>query len=386
MLIRRVELRLLVVPFREPVVVAGRTWTERRLALVRLAADDGLEGVGEIALDADPLVAGPGAETRPGAEPDLAEALRGALVGLDLGDAAAIAQRLAILARTVGRDRSAGFGRAVRAGAEAAVLDLRGRAIGRPIRDLLGPGGRADVAVNGLVAAGTPEAAARDAAALIAIGYRSLKLKVGRERTLGELVERVAAVRSAIGPDVQLRLDANGVWSEAQAIRSLRALGEVEPEYVEQPIAPRLGRVALARVRRASQVPIAADESVTGPIAAARLVREGAVDLLIVKPARVGGPGVGLEIAAGAAAHGVGIVVSTMFETGIGLLGALHVAAALPGPDRAHGLGTADLLVSDLLAGRQRVADGRLAVPTGPGLGVALDEAAIERFSSGAAR
>ena len=421
MLIRRVELQLLAVPFRAPVVAAGRTWTERRLALVRLAGDDDLEGVGEIALDGDPVAVaagaepGPGAQPGPGAEPApadapallaeaLAEALRGALVGVDVVDAAGTARRLSVLVRTIGRDLpvsfgrtvgsgqtggsawTAGFGRAVRAGAEAAVLDFRGRTLGRPVRDLLGAGGRAEVAVNGLVTAAAPDAAAREAAALVATGYRSLKVKVGHERTLHGLVERVAAVRSAVGPDVQLRLDANGAWSEAQAIRSARALGHVEPEYLEQPIAPRLGSAALARVRRESPVAIAADESVTGPVAAARLVRAGAVDVLIVKPARVGGPDVALEIAADAVAHGVGVVVSTMFETGIGLAGALHAAAVLPGPGRAHGLGTANLLVSDLLAGGPHVAHGRLAVPSAPGLGVVLDEPAIERFSFGVTR
>lgn len=386
MLIRRVELRLLTVPFRTPVIAAGRRWTGRRLGLVRVSAGNGLEGVGEIALEAGPVLDAP-----------LASALAVALTGLDVDDGPATVRRLASLARRVERDpvvalvaggapsMQAAVGRAVRAGAEAALLDLRGRATGCPVRDLLGPTGRAEVAVNGLVAAVAAEGAAREAAVLAAAGYRCLKLKVGSERTLDELVARVAAVRSAIGPEVRLRLDANGAWGEAQAIRALRALGGFGLEYVEQPVATRLGAAALGRVRRGSPVPIAADESVTGPPAAARLVGERAVDFLVVKPARVGGPGVALEIAERAVARGVGVIVSTMFETGIGLASALHVAAALPGPDRTHGLGTAELLVSDLLVGGSQVADGRLAVPAGPGLGITLDEAAIERYASAVA-
>ncbi len=382
MLIREVELRFVAVPFRTPVIAAGRRWTARRLGLVRVSAGNGLEGVGEIALDGGPVL-----------DAALVSALVIALTGLDLDDGWATARRLASLARRVERDpvvalvaggapsTQAAVGRAVRAGAEAAVLDLRGRATGRPVRDLLGPGRRVEVEVNGLVSAVTAEAAAREAAALAAGGYRCLKLKVGSERTVDELGERVAAVRAAIGPEVRLRLDANGAWGEAQAIRALRALGGQELEYVEQPVAPRLGAGALGRVRRGSPLPIAADESVTGPPAAARLVDEGAVDLLVVKPARVGGPGVALQIADRAVARGVGVVVSTMFETGIGLASALHVAAALPGPDRTHGLGTAELLASDLLIDGPQVVDGRLAVPVGPGLGVTLDGRAIERYA-----
>ena len=385
-LIRRVELRFVSVPFRTPVIAAGRGWSARRLGLVRVSAGDGLEGVGEIALDGGPVLDAP-----------LASALVVALAGLDPDDGRATVRRLASLARRVERDpvvalvadgppsMQAAVGRAVRAGAEAAVLDFRGRATGRPVRDLLGPGRRAEVEVNGLVSAVTVEAAAREAEALVATGYRCLKLKVGGERTLDELVTRVAAVRSAIGSGVRLRLDANGAWTEAQAIRALRALGGLELEYVEQPVAPRLGAGALGRVRRSSPLPIAADESVTGPPAAARLVDEGAVDFLVVKPARVGGPGVALQIADHAVARAVGVIVSTMFETGIGLASALHLAAALPGPDRTHGLGTAELLVSDLLVDGPQVVDGRLAVPAGPGLGVTLDAAAVERYASAVA-
>lgn len=384
MLIERVLLRPLTVPFRTPVIAGGRRWTGRRLGLVRVSARDGLEGVGEIAL-----------ETGPALDAPLASALAVALTGLDLEDGRATARRLAGLARRIERDpvvallaggatsTPAAIGRAVRAGAETALLDLRGLASGRPVRDLLGTAGRPAVAVNGLITAVTAEAAVREAAVLAAAGYRCLKLKVGHERTLDELVERVAAVRSAIGPEVRLRLDANGAWSEAGAIRALRALGGLELEYVEQPVAARLGLAALGRVRHRSPVPIAADESVTGPPAGARLVAERAVDLLVLKPGRVGGPSPALEIAERAVAQDLGVVVSTMFETGIGLASALHVAAALPGPDRAHGLGTAELLVSDLLVGGPRVLKGRLAVPTGPGLGVRLDAAAIERYSSG---
>ncbi len=164
----------------------------------------------------------------------------------------------------------------------------------------------------------------------MAAGFRTLKLKVGAERETEVLVERVAAVRSAVGPDVRIRLDANGAWDVDTATSRLSGIARFEPEYVEQPLAdddPAL----LATLRRRSRVPIAADESVASLRAASALLDADAVDALVVKPSRVGGPAVVAEIASLAADRGVGTVVSTLFETGIGIAAALRQAALLPG-------------------------------------------------------
>jgi L-alanine-DL-glutamate epimerase-like enolase superfamily enzyme len=105
-----------------------------------------------------------------------------------------------------------------------------------------------------------------------------------------------------------------------------------------------------------------------------------AADVLVVKPARVGGPGEARAIAAAAAGRGLGVTISNLLETGVGLVAALRVAASLPDPDRgyAHGLATAGVLMSDLLATPLEVHDGRIAVPGGP---LILDEDALERWS-----
>ncbi len=147
---------------------------------------------------------------------------------------------------------------------------------------------------------------------------------------------------------------------------------------MEQPVASHLGVETLARVRRSIPMPLAADESVADAATAAALLDAGACDVLVVKPARVGGPRQSVRIARDAAAAGVKVTISTLYESGIGLAAALHVAATVPG-DRAHGLGTGELLVTDLVGGRLRVVRGRMAVPAGTGLGVTLDAAAAAR-------
>ncbi len=136
-------------------------------------------------------------------------------------------------------------------------------------------------------------------------------------------------------------------------------------------------------------VPVAADEAVTSPEDAAALVEQAAADVLVVKPARVGGPAAVAEIATVAATHGIPVVVSSLFETGIGLAAAIACAATLPdvpgwpAADRAHGLATASVLEHDLLAAPLVLHDGRIRAPFGAGsggLGIVADDAALERY------
>ena len=160
-------------------------------------------------------------------------------------------------------------------------------------------------------------------------GSVTLKLKAGAERETEVLVDRVRAVREAIGPDVHLRLDVNGAWDPPTAEERLEAVERFGLEYVEQPLAGDDAE-ALAELRRRVRVPIAADESVTSVKAARELLDAEAVDVLVVKPARVGGLVVGAEIAALAAERGVPVVVSTLFETGVGIAARLGDGGEAP--------------------------------------------------------
>jgi L-alanine-DL-glutamate epimerase-like enolase superfamily enzyme len=147
---------------------------------------------------------------------------------------------------------------------------------------------------------------------------------------------------------------------------------------VEQPL-PAADVDGHAILRRETAVPVALDESVADEAAAQRILEVGAADFLVVKPARVGGPVVVRAIAAHAAEAGVPVVLSTFFETGIGLVAAVRAAAELPriGEERAHGLATTGLLEHDLLMKPMAVEAGRIALPSAP----ELDAAALDRFA-----
>jgi o-succinylbenzoate synthase len=398
---------LVAVPFRRPFATATGMWVERQAWLLRLTDADGRSGLGEAVLEpADGETAG--TVLRLLIREAVASAARGELPG---------AEELEAHGRP---------GRALRAAIEAALLDLRETPSGRLV------GAAPGVGVNATLPALGPAASAEAARQAVAAGFRTLKLKAGAERETEPLVDRLRAVRDAVGPDVRLRLDANGAWDAGTAAERLAAVARFELEYVEQPLAGD-DVAALAGLRRRARVPIAADETVASLRAVRELLDAEAVDVLVVKPSRVGGPAAVAQIGAIAHDHGVPVVVSTLFETGIGIAAALAAAAGLPeaplpgfsgaadhgawtrdhgawspghgagaadhgawSPD--HGLATAGLLEHDLLAEGLVVADGRMRLPRrdedptdvgGPaegapapagGLGVTLDERAVARY------
>ena len=361
MRIEQVRVDTLAIPFREPIVSAAHRWERRRVAIITLRTDTGLEGLGEFAA-AEPGDLGE----------DVSERLVTSLQGLHLGDPVTLEGVLRKI------DSWPFVGRVVRSAVNSALVDLLARNGRHSIAASLSPAPAADVAVNGLIGMRSPGDAASDALELARAGFGCLKLKGGKEPP-GELEERVAAVRAAVGPDIAIRVDFNGALDSATAAEVLRGLADYDLDYAEQPIPPSAGAGALARLRRDSGVRIAADESVRDQRSARALLEADAVDALVLKPARVGGLRHAGSIVELAAAANVPVTVSTLFETGIGIVGGLHLAAAVPG-HQAHGLATAELLETDLLRRARPVSGGRMRVPDGPGLGIELDTAAVERY------
>lgn len=208
------------------------------------------------------------------------------------------------------------------------------------------------VPVNAMVPAVPPDQAGPLAAAAIQGGVGCVKVKVGRGEDLG----RVMAVREAVGPGCQVRLDANGAWDTETARDRIRELSRFDLELVEQPVA---SLEEMARLRRQVEVPLAADESVRGVEDARRLARLEAADVVVVKVQPLGGVRRALEVVEAA---GVPAVVSSMLETSVGLAAGLALAACLPELEYACGLGTAGLLAADVTTTPLVVQGGALVV------------------------
>ena len=176
------------------------------------------------------------------------------------------------------------------------------------------------------------------------------------------------AVRRGAGDAVSLRLDANGGWRFDQAMAALERLADFDVALLEEP----LERPSLRdwqRLRAASPVPLAADESATHAGSAAALIEGEAIDAIVLKPAAVGGLLATRALAAHAAKRGVAVIVTSLLEGAVGIAGAWHVAASLRVAPLACGLATADWLVSDC-AEAPTIVGGELRAPEAPGLGL----------------
>jgi o-succinylbenzoate synthase len=373
MKIARARVVPFALPLRAPLATARGAIAERRGALLVLVADDGRTGLGE----ATPI-AGFGLESPARAREALA-ALARRVLGADPREAAALLDAA---------EREAPDAACARAALDGALHDLAAQAAGRSLAALLaGAEGRAPrprVAAHALLPAATAAGAAAEAARAVAAGFRTLKLKVGAA-PLADDAARVAAVRAAAGPGVALRLDANGAWPDAPtALRAIAALSRFGVEWIEQPV-PAADVAALAAVRAAGLVAVAADEAVVDAAALERVLAAGAADVVVLKPSALGGLQAARRAAARARDAGCRVCVTSLLDGAVARTAALALAAALPDPLPACGLATGALLADDL-ATAERIADGCLATPIGDGLGAALDPAALARLGEGRGR
>ncbi len=242
---------------------------------------------------------------------------------------------------------------------------------------------RTVVTVNATV----PAVAVADVAAVLDRfpGCTTAKVKVAeRGQGLADDLDRVAAVRDRLGPDGALRVDANGAWDLDQAVDALTALAVYRLEYAEQPVADvaDLARLRVRLARAGVAVAVAADESVRRAEDPLAVVLAGAADVVVVKVPPLGGVRRLLEVAEVLGArYGVGLTVSSALDSSVGLAAGVAAAAALPGPPRAAGLGTAALLAADVTASPLLPVAGQ--VPVGP---VVPDPDLLARYAAGPAR
>jgi len=364
--IEAIETFPVALPFREPYIAANGVLERREMVILRLRATGGVSGHG----DAVPLAlrGGPGlAAVLTDLERRCAPVLAGATIDL----AGAPADSGAAIRSLLGECAAAGAHGPALAAVDAALLDLVGRARELPAWSLLGARGAVAVVCNGTLGGGAADAVGSEAAELAGRGFATLKVKAGT----GDDEGRLGAVRAAAGPEVALRVDANGSWSVAEAVAKLEALATVGLELAEQPCADARG---LAAVRARCEVPIVADESVATRADADHCVELGACDAATLKLAKVGGPHVALALAADLPCY-----LSSALDSALGVAAAVHTAQALPtrgfAAGRAHGLATAPLF-ADNVADAAAFAGPTIAPPDRSGLGVEVSEAALERL------
>ena len=335
-----IELEHRTLRFRRPLQTAFATLHEREIIELSITGLDGVTGRGEAA----PL------------EPYDGVSIRSVRAALDAY------RPVLLMADELGGPRVLDACRAIAdlpqaiAAVDVALWDRAARRDGLPVADLLTDSAAYAVPVNATIAATDRAGAAAAAGAAADAGFTCVKVKVG----VGDDAGRLAAVRSAVGPDVALRADANGAWTVEQAIASIGSFAAAGLELIEEPVH---GVHGLTQVRRAVPVRIAMDETADEPGALA----SGAADAVCLKLQRCGGISGLLAAAELVRATGAEPYIASTFDGPIGIAAALHAAAALsPLPP----CGLATLAFFENGADVLPVRDGEIAVPEAPGLGI----------------
>jgi len=346
--------------FLQPVRTAQGEFAERASGLLELRDADGVTGYGEAApwpgfgtesvAEADSSLRAaerllPGSSRLPGEFP---AALEGLLSDRPAARAALHGALLDLDARRAGCSLAAHL--SARAGSTCGATLSR-------------------VPVSALLAGRDPDALCREAVLAREAGHQAVKIKVGGDGITSDVL-RLRAVRDGIGPSVRLRGDANGAWSVREAFEALEAFAPFDMEYVEQPVAAS-DIEGLAELRRCAAVRVAADEAVASEQGMLRLLAADAADVVVLKPAVLGGAGRALEFAAQARQAGMQVVFTHAFESAVGARHALHCAAAWGDAEGIHGLVTAGLFEVDV-AEPVSCDGGSAPVAADPGLGVTL--------------
>ena len=361
--IRRVDAIPVALPLTKPVKMAAETVTHARNVIVRVEAQDGTVGWGEAA--SAPTMTG---DTIAGLVAAVREHLAPLLIGEDAWMRPALMKRL-----KVALYGNTGAHSAV----EMALLDLAGRSAGLPVIDLIGGAMRREVAPMWLVGNATPEQDVAEAQARRNAGIRFFKLKVGVKPLATEIATAIA-VRKALGPDLPVCADANCGFSHDAARRYLAATRDAALLFLEQPF-DSTDMKGLAALARTAPIAIGADEGIHSlhDIEAHAEAGAGGVSLKLIKLG-----GFGAALAAGALCKRLGLavnIVAKMSESSLASAATVHLACAVENIDWGVSL-THFYLAEDIVRQPLAMADGLVALPAGPGLGVEIDEVVVARL------
>lgn len=353
MRIKDIQVGSISLPLTRPFKTALRTVDAVDDVVVRVISDDGLVGYGE----APPTAVITG-DTRGSILAAVEEYIRPSLLGMDVMDLEGIMAKLhgCLVHNTTPK-----------AAVDMAVYDLWGKAQGKPLFQLLG-GARERFQTDLTISVNPVEEMVADSLDAVGQGFRILKLKVGREGLAD--VERIAAIRQAVGPDVLLRVDANQGWTAEQSVAVITALEDrgLDIELVEQPVAAH-DLEGLKFVHDRVSTPILADEAVFSPYDARRLLDMEAADLINIKLMKTGGIYKALEICRLAREYQVECMIGCMLESRLSVAAAAHLAAAQDVITRAD-LDGPSLCSADPYAGGPQFVGPDVIMTGDPGVGV----------------
>ncbi|MCW5709113.1 enolase C-terminal domain-like protein [Shinella sp.] len=379
--IKSIETLIVQLPTRREHKWAGLTEVIGRYVMVRMTDSDGRVGWGEA-----PALKDWGGEfgryfgesamiTRAVIDTYLAPAV----IGLELGNFAELHARMDAIIRGYPYSKAA---------VEFAAYDLAGRWLNVPVHTLLGGKARERVPVTHSIGLISIEEARSEVAKLVAEGVRTIKVKIGVDPARD--VAMVDAVREVAGDAVEICVDANeGYKTPGEAVQTVRKMEKNGLKYVEQPV---MGIERIAEVGRRIDAPVMADESAWNAHDSIQIVQNGGIQIVSIYTTKAGGLYKAMEVGAVCRAAGILCNVNGSIETGIGNLANVQLAAASPAvtlscvipvstpAEAQHGQVGGIYYKDDLLVEPMRFVDGAIVVPTGPGMGIDVDLAKVEKY------
>jgi muconate cycloisomerase len=366
LVIRRIDAVPVALPLKKPMKMAGVNITHAHNVVVRIGAKDGTVGWGEAA--SAPTMTG---DTLGGLVAAVRDHLAPMLIGEDAWQRPALTRRM----------KSALVGNSgAHSAVEMALLDLAGRAAKVPLIELVGGAVRAGVAPMWLLGNKTTDEDIAEAHERESAGFHFFKLKVGVKPPAAE-IEGTLALRAALGSAVPLCADANCGFTLEAARRYLDGTRAANLLFLEQPLGPS-DLDGFAALARSAPVPLGVDEGIhsLADVDAHARAGAGGVSLKLIK---LGGIGPALDAAQLCRRLGLKVnVASKIAESSIASSALVQLACAIPASDWGVSL-THFYLAEDLVKRPLPLGDGMVALPTGSGVGVEVDEAAVERCRVG---
>jgi o-succinylbenzoate synthase len=361
MKIRRIELGEIQIPLVTPFKTALRTVTSVNDIVVKIRTDDEFVGFGEAPATA--VITG---DTKGSIVTAIRDFIAPAIIGMEVEDIDGIMRKVqtAIVKNT-----------SAKAAVDMAVYDLYAKNLGRPLYKVLGGNKRA-IETDITISVNETAEMVRDSLRGISQGFRILKVKVGKEGLKD--VERIAAIREAVGTDIVIRVDANQGWNAKDAVRIISAMEDkgLSIDLVEQPVNAH-DFEGMKYVTSNVYTPILADESVFSAQDAIRIIQERAADLINIKLMKTGGIYEALKICGIAESFGVECMTGCMLESKLAVSAAAHMAAA-KGIITRNDLDGPALCRFDPYQGGPIFDGPNITMPDAPGIGIEYVPAKFE--------
>jgi L-alanine-DL-glutamate epimerase-like enolase superfamily enzyme len=376
MKINKVELIPVTVPLEQPIRHAFYARTEGKHIIVKIYSDEGFMGIGCGSV----LTPSYCMDSQESAMSKLKDLAKGVLIGANpLNTEMILAQC----------DAALRFNSLIKAHIDYALYDLKGKILNVPVYDLLGGLARETMPAEWILTLDTPENQVKASLKYLAAGFKSFKLKPGADLKMA--VARFSAVRDAVGPDVEIGIDLDGILNSHDAIRLIRALERYDLHFAEQPVT-KMDIRGFGEVKNKVGVPIVADESAWSIEETVNLINANACDICHLALDRIGGFRKALQFRALMDAHRMDYAICTYNSPGINHAVISHFAASCTkrGPivDElatilmfTGGTDTDHIIRPDITKKiNSRIVDGTAYAPKGPGLGIELNEELVKSY------